>query len=337
MPSPKRRFLSADEPTPPPAPVENPFRKVIAAAGILLILVMSVPMFADAVYGQSVPSTPGVDQTSNLISALTSLSTQIGLLKDDIGNLRGQLAAGGSTRTTASAAIDTSMADCLQSCRNRLAICLSQQPATTATNAPLDTCRGTANNCMNNCRPRTETTVGCEDRCAVALGACVVQAGTDSTKLTECRTKNRECVIAACRPRTDKNAPSRVPVEICKDQCNRDNAICRKAAAYDREELAACDAITQKCLTDVCNGYEVRSTAPFLSNLPKSAIEVVGGPPSAFLSTPTETPSTNTENTECTDTCDKNVRTCTAVAGSDAETLQKCQELDVSCRKNCLR
>lgn len=343
MPSPKRRFLSADAPTPQPISGENPFRKVIAAGGILLVLVMSVPMFADAVYGQSVPSNATVDQTSNLISALTMLSSQIGLLKNDVNSLRSQLAAGGATRTEAGgtgSVIDTTMADCLQSCRSKLAVCLTRQASSSAANAPLDACRSNANNCMNACRPRTETTIGCEDRCAVALGGCVVQAGDSAEKLTECRTKNRECVVAACRPRADRDAPSRVPVEICRDQCNRDAAICQKAAAYDREELAVCAAVAQRCLTNVCNSYEVRSTAPFTLNISGSAASLLNIASPALGGTSTGSVQTNTAPNQqatvaCESSCTSMFQGCSAQAGRVESAQATCTSNYGICRDNC--
>jgi hypothetical protein len=332
MPSPKRRFLSSSEPTPPSTPVENPFRKVIAAAGVLLVLVMSVPMFADAVYGQSVPQNSAVDQTSNLISALTALSTQIGLLKGDITSLRAQMATGTGAPGVAPV-VDASMADCLQSCRTKLSACLAKQPISTLANAPLDACRSSANNCMNACHPRTDTAVGCEDRCAVALGACVIQAGSDGTKLADCRTQNRKCVIAACRPGADKAAPSRVPADVCKDQCGRDLAICNKAAAFDREELAACAAVSAKCLRDVCTGYEVPSTSPFLSTLPPAAINIISGSVTASPA-PSVTP-TQTATAECENSCTAKYRSCSDEAGSNANVQVACNASYGQCREEC--
>jgi hypothetical protein len=331
MPPSKRRFAS---PTPPPTPVENPFRKIITAAGVLLILVMSIPMFADAVYGQAVSDNPIVDQTSNLISALTTLSNQVGLLKSDITTLRTQLAAGNG-QAGAGPVIDSTMADCLESCRTKLSVCLSRQQTSTLANAPLDACRTSANTCMNACRPRTETTVGCEDRCAVALGACVIQAGSDSNKLTECRTQNRKCVIAACRPRADSGAPSRVPVEICRDQCNRDVEICRTAAAFDREELAACNGVAAKCLRDVCSGYEVPSTAPFLSSLPPAALNILGASSGALSPSQTTVSTDQQVIIDCENACTMQFGRCSASAGSDGNAQSVCNAAYGTCRDDC--
>ncbi|MEO5927272.1 MAG: hypothetical protein ABIO72_01080 [Patescibacteria group bacterium] len=335
MSSSKQRFESS--PTPPPTPVQNPFRKVVAAAGVMLILVMSVPMFADAVYGQAVPSTPGVDQTSNLISALTSLSSQIGLLKNDVASLRTQLAAGDGQRTGSSAsAIDTTMADCLESCRNKLSVCLAKQPVSTLANPPLDACRVGANNCMNACRPRPTTTIACEDRCAVALGGCVVQAGDDATKLNDCRIQNRKCVIAACRPHADSAAPSRVPVSVCRDQCARDLAICSTAAAYDREELATCNAVAAKCLRDVCTGYEVNSTASFLLNLPPSARGILDlSSPGLSSSGETNTSPGQQITIDCENACTSRFNSCSAMSGSDATAQSVCNASFGTCRDDC--
>lgn len=315
----KRRFVASSSPVPPPQP-DNPFRKVFAAAGVLLMLVLSIPMFTDAVYSQSVPQSPLGDQTNALIGALTTLGSQIGLLKNDIQQLRTQMVSGGSG-AAAGTIVDTSMADCLQSCRSKLASCLSRQkPTSNSTGSPLDTCRTQANNCMNTCKPKPVDTVACEDRCAVALGGCVVQAGSDPARLDDCRVQNRKCVIAACRPRTDASATSRVPTEICRDQCNRDLEICQKAASFDREELAGCNAVATKCLNDVCtDAYEVPSTATR----------------SPFIPTKPETESGSTFS--CDVDCETSLKECLNIAGSNTNAQAECQSKGKLCKEVCVK
>ncbi|MFA5935388.1 MAG: hypothetical protein WC787_00820 [Patescibacteria group bacterium] len=323
----KRSLKKSNAPVPPPTQTENPFRKVFAAAGVLLMLVLSIPMFSDAVYSQSVPQNPLGDQTTALIGALTTLGSQIGLLKEDIVKLRTQLS--GQTSTTAAAGagtIDAGMADCLQSCRSRLAVCLTRQPVrgTASVNAPLDACRTSANDCMNRCKPRPVDTVTCEDRCAVALGGCVVQAGSSATKLDECRIQNRKCVVASCRPRTDTGASERVPSDICRDQCRRDTEICKKAAAYDKDELLACESVGRKCLNEVCANYE----APSLS-----AGQILSQPIQQLPLGGSETPVSKTVS--CTEDCTTSFGACRNAAGRDTAAVQTCEETLGSCQKTC--
>src|SRR5262249_7537171 len=150
-------------------------------AGIVLLLVMSVPMFVSAVNGQSIDSSPLGTQTSVLVSALSALTDQIGSLKTDIQSLRQQLPSSAGSSMTGDASMQSASTNhaescCLQACRTTMAACLAKQPTGASrllAVGQLDACRGPANDCINRCKPFPNPTVSCEDRCAVSLGACV--------------------------------------------------------------------------------------------------------------------------------------------------------------------
>lgn len=255
----KRRASAKPSPTLSP---DNPFRKAWGIAGVAFILILSVPMFIDAARGQSVDGSPLGTQTTALISALGSLGTQIDGLKNDIAALRTQLASGTSQGVAAStASLGEGIPDCLQTCRARLSACLTNQApspaAIVAVTTPLDACRNQANDCINRCRPRTTTSISCEDRCAVSLGGCVAGAAGDSSKLDDCRTQNRRCLIAACRPNTDAAAQYRIPLAVCREQCTRDLDICRKGAKLDSKQLQTCEETARSCMNAICtSAYE---------------------------------------------------------------------------------
>jgi len=86
-------------PVPPSDEVQNPFRKIFAAAGILLLLVLSVPMFADALYGQPASALPVEEQSVLLMSTINDLRAEISALKADVAAMRLELAAQSGTST----------------------------------------------------------------------------------------------------------------------------------------------------------------------------------------------------------------------------------------------
>ncbi|MBI4138896.1 hypothetical protein HY479_01975 [Candidatus Uhrbacteria bacterium] len=276
--------------TPIPA-TPRPFRQVINAAAIAMLLLVSVPMFAGAVQGQTISETGS--SIKDLITALTALGKDITGLREDIRALRAELAA---PKPAAAPTQETGagVPECLQSCRNQLAACLQEQqslsvqrggispdllriitlptpapsagiagiptaPATTTAPPPttglppLDRCRLSANDCLNRCRPKTTTGISCEDRCATALGGCIKEAGTDTTKLQNCRVENSRCLLAACTGKTpDPAALRRLPLAACREQCVRDQRNCKAAAKYDEAQLKLCDELAERCLNSVC-------------------------------------------------------------------------------------
>lgn len=317
---------------------KSPFHRSWSAAGLAMLVIIFVPLFANAVNGQSVSDgTPTGNQTAALISALSNLESRVADLATAYQNSRN-----GSLGTTADqTALADGMPQCLQSCRTALGSCL-RSSGTASTSSPtarvspslatgattgLDACRSRANDCINKCRPTPPPVVSCEDRCAVALGGCLLGAGTDATKLKDCRVQNQRCLIAACVGGAPSSA-TRVPSQICRDQCARDRAICQRAARFDTTALRGCDTTAQICLQQVC--LTTDAAAPQTNTLLTPGVV-------APSTSPTQGATAGQQVTiNCENACTQTFNSCTTNAAGDAGIQQGCNTSYGDCRNQCL-
>jgi len=309
---------------------------------VLLLLVLSIPMFVGAVQGQSVDTSPLGSQTLSLISAFGQLGQQIDALKTEMQSLQSSLTA--VQQTTQATTLGAGIPECLYSCRTKLTQCLTVHPTSTSPLAvthllpsplttqliTLDACRTNANTCMNACKPLAAGTVSCEDKCAVALGGCIQAAGNDVTKLADCRKNDQQCLIAACQKNTpDAASMSRIPTAVCGDQCLRDLSICREGAALDQVQLDACDAAARTCQSVLCN-------------LPTSSASVTSGstPGTPVGTTPSQSGSQapgQQITVNCENACTATFLACRQTNASSPNILATCDSGYGDCRNVCLQ
>lgn len=314
-------------------------RAIWSGIAVLLLLMLSVPIFAEAVDGQTTDTSPLGIQTTALIAALGTLGEQVTSLQGDISSLRGALSEPSDVGTDTSLA--DGMSECLQACRATLASCLSSDTQGSASPlrimrltptpllarlVPLDACRTEANTCMNRCRPRTPTNVACEDRCAVALGACADAAGTDTAKLADCRMSNQQCLLAAClQVAPDQASMDRVPAAKCADQCRRALGICMDGAKFDQAALDACVASSRVCLERLCVTPATR--------LPTG--EAPAPSPGRDVPSPTDGQG-STEASACETTCTKDFELCREKSAGNPDMLATCDVSYRTCRERCV-
>ncbi|MBU1348784.1 hypothetical protein KJ781_01805 [Patescibacteria group bacterium] len=332
----------------------HPMRAVWSGVAAVLLVVLSIPLFVDAIEGQTMDASPLGTQTTALVAALGTLGEQVSTLRSDITALRSALTSqkvGASSEST----LKEGMPECLQACRAKLATCLGPEPPTAAPVritrlmpttllaklVPLDACRTDANTCMNQCRPRTTTILTCEDRCAVALGGCVDAAGLDATRLADCRRSNQQCLVAACTQASpDQESMDRIPTSKCADQCQRALSICRSGEQFDQKAIEACEASLKVCLTTMCSAPATRLLP--ISDTGAAAMQqsaagqgtVVPAPTGAA---PTGASSGQVYTVQCDNACTATFLSCREIYAATPELLPKCDNSYGACREACLK
>ncbi|MFH1078090.1 MAG: hypothetical protein V1745_02290 [Patescibacteria group bacterium] len=346
-----KRSVSAKPGLPSEMRRTHPMRAIWSGVAVVLLLVFSVPMFVDAVEGQQVDASSST-QTTALIAALGMLGEQVQALRSEISSLGSSLSGTDTSETGTS--LQEGMPECLQACRMTLASCLSSDTAaaraplriTTRISAtpliarlvPLDSCRSVANTCISQCRPRTVSAVECQDRCAVALGGCVDAAGTDTTKLADCRRSNQQCLIAAClQISPDQAALDRIPSTKCTDQCGRALRICRSGAAFDQAALDACDASANRCLTILCNAPASRPVSSTDTETPSTDGATPATGAEGTVAAPTTAAPGQAITVKCENACTASFLACRERNSSTPELLATCDKSYGNCREACLK
>ncbi|MFZ2804391.1 MAG: hypothetical protein WA001_04150 [Patescibacteria group bacterium] len=240
---------------------EEGFAIVLAS----LVMIIAAPLFVHAFTGDTANAQSTTD-LSSVLSAIADLKTQVTGLSTQVSNLGGTAASSSATDPTISA---PGMGACLAVCRTTEAACLKKIPASavpstanaTSNTIPLvsrqDTsCKNASDNCVLACKPQP-TTVSCETRCAVDLGACIRAAGNNTAAAANCRTRDQLCLAAACLSPSVGSVlvrATRIPPQSCNNQCTLESQICLQNATEDTSAASDCQTVTNVCQKVVCAG-----------------------------------------------------------------------------------
>lgn len=195
-------------------------------------------------------------------SHLTQVITQLDRLQEGLR----QLQENGRPTETVTPLRDGARADCLNECREDLAVCL-EQDMTISSDEDLHPCLAGSSACISVCNERPPELVSCKDRCAVSLGGCLekitapkeIALEDEAMAFVQCHNWNRECLVAACK----LEDPERLPEEYCTDQCDRMMQICQGGRTqYDKQASHQCQVMHEGCMERLCGGDGEKKTNP---------------------------------------------------------------------------
>ncbi len=217
---------------------------------VLTVLAVGVPVMLWA-QSNDAPHRVNVDA-----GALSNLQMKMNELQKAMDGLMASKSEPGEVPMGFVSKPDDGRADCLNTCRMEQANCMENFEGQVEA-GELHPCLTESNACITSCNDAPRSPISCQDRCAVAMGGCVervvapkqMAVSDEMAVLDECRMKNVECLVNACKLTGEQTMPD----TYCADQCRRMHVICTTGSSqYDTNTMELCDRLQQTCEQRLC-------------------------------------------------------------------------------------